>query len=251
MDKRFEGQIAIVTGGASGIGLGIAERIAREGGQVVLFDLAESKLQEVSKQLRDDGLLVERTPVDVTDEQALETAMGDVVRQYGQLDIVVNCAGIIGPSATKIADYPLAAFEKVLKVNLVGTFLVTQCAIRHMLPRNYGRILLLASMAGKDGNPGMAGYTASKAGVFGLVKGIGKEYAQTGITVNGLAPAVIATPMNQATAPDQLTYMTSLIPMRRLGTVEEVASLACWIVSKEATFNTGFVFDLSGGRATY
>ena len=120
-----------------------------------------------------------------------------------------------------------------------------------MLPRGYGRILLLASMSGKDGNPGMAGYTASKGGVFSFVKGIGKEYATSGITVNGLAPAVIATPMNLDTAPEQLDYMTKLIPMGRLGTVEEVAALACWIVSPEASFNTGFVFDLSGGRATY
>jgi 3-oxoacyl-[acyl-carrier protein] reductase len=120
-----------------------------------------------------------------------------------------------------------------------------------MLPRNYGRILLLASMAGKDGNPGMAGYTASKAGVIGLVKGIGKEYAASGITVNGLAPALIATPLNLATAQEMLDYMAKLIPMGRLGTVEEVAALATWIVSPEASFNTGFVFDLSGGRAVY
>jgi 3-oxoacyl-[acyl-carrier protein] reductase len=120
-----------------------------------------------------------------------------------------------------------------------------------MKKNNYGRILLIASIAGKEGNPYMAGYSATKAGVIGLVKGIGKEYAETGITVNGLAPAVIKTPMNDNTAPEQLAYMTAKIPMKRLGTVEEVAALAAWIVSKESSFNTGFVFDISGGRATY
>jgi 2-dehydro-3-deoxy-L-rhamnonate dehydrogenase (NAD+) len=251
MNNRFEGQTAIITGGASGIGLGIGERIAREGGQVVLVDLNESKLQEEAARLQNEGLRVEGIPLDITQERAVEETIADVVRRFGQLDIVVNSAGITGPTATKITEYDLAAFENVLKVNLVGSFLMTKYAIPHMLPRNYGRILLIASIGGKDGNPGMAGYAASKSGVIGLVKGIGKEYAQTGITVNGLAPAVIATPMNLATAPETLKYMTDLIPMRRLGTVEEVAALACWIVSKEATFNTGFVFDLSGGRATY
>src|SRR6185436_19527498 len=123
--------------------------------------------------------------------------------------------------------------------------------VKAMEPNNYGRILLIASIAGKEGNPGMAGYSSTKAGVIGLVKAIGKEYAETGITVNGLAPAVIKTAMNKKTAPEQLAYMTAKIPMGRLGTVEEVASIACWVVSKEASFNTGVVFDISGGRATY
>lgn len=251
LEKRFQGQVAIVTGGASGIGLAIGERIAREGGHVALFDLDISTLQAATTRLQAEGLSVEGIPVDISDAQAVESAIRGVVGRSGQLDILVNSAGIVGKTATNIVDYDLETFERVLKVNLVGTFLVTKCAIRHMLPRNYGRILLIASMAGKDGNPGMAGYTAAKAGVIGLVKGVGKEYAPTGITVNGLAPAVIATPMNAATAPEQLQYMVERIPMRRLGTVEEVAALACWIVSKEASFNTGFVFDMSGGRATY
>jgi 3-oxoacyl-[acyl-carrier protein] reductase len=136
-------------------------------------------------------------------------------------------------------------------VNLRGSFLMTKYAVKAMEKHNYGRILLLASIAGKEGNPFMAGYSSMKAGVIGLVKGIGKEYAKTGITINGLAPAVIKTPMNEKTAPEQLAYMTAKIPMGRLGTVEEVAALSCWIVSKEASFNTGFIFDISGGRATY
>ena len=164
---------------------------------------------------------------------------------------MVHAAGIVGPSGTKITDYPVEEYDKVYAVNLRGSFLMTKYAVKSMEKYNYGRILLLASIAGKEGNPFMTGYSSSKAGVIGLVKGIGKEYAQTGITVNGLAPAVIKTPMNEKTAPEQLAYMTAKIPMGRLGTIEEVAALSCWIVSKEASFNTGHVFDISGGRATY
>ena len=155
------------------------------------------------------------------------------------------------PTSTNITDYPTEAFDKIYNINLRGSFLMTKYALLAMKKKNYGRILLMASMAGKEGNPFMAGYTAMKAGVIGLVKGIGKEYAETGITVNGLAPAVIKTAMNDNTAPEQLAYMTAKIPMKRLGTVEEVAAIAAWIVSKESSFNTGFIFDISGGRATY
>jgi 3-oxoacyl-[acyl-carrier protein] reductase len=245
--QRFAGQVAIVTGGASGIGAGVAERLAAEGARVVLFDLNEAGLREQSAKTGDSDTAV----LDITKEAEVETAVQKVVVTYGRLDILINCAGIVGPTATKITDYALADFEKVVAVNLMGSFVMTKAVIPHMLVRNYGRILLIASIGGKEGNPGMAGYAASKSGVMGLVKGIGKEYADTGITVNGLAPAVIATPMNAATDPAMLDYMASKIPMGRLGTVAEVAAIACWICSPEASFNTGFVFDLSGGRATY
>jgi 3-oxoacyl-[acyl-carrier protein] reductase len=245
--QRFAGQVAIVTGGASGIGAGVAERLAAEGARVVLFDLNETGLREQSAKMDDSNTAV----LDITNEEQVQTAVLAVVDKYGRLDILFNSAGIIGPSATKIVDYNLADFAKVVAVNLTGSFVMTKAVIPHMLRRNYGRILLMASIGGKEGNPGMAGYAASKSGVMGLVKGIGKEYADTGITVNGLAPAVIATPMNAATDPAMLNYMASKIPMGRLGTVAEVAAIACWICSAEASFNTGFVFDLSGGRATY
>jgi 3-oxoacyl-[acyl-carrier protein] reductase len=245
--QRFAGQVAIVTGGASGIGAGVAERLAAEGARVVLFDLNEAGLREQSAKTGDSDTAV----LDITKEAEVQTAVQRVVATYGRLDILINCAGIVGPTATKITDYALADFEKVVAVNLTGSFVMTKAVIPHMLRRNYGRILLMASIGGKEGNPGMAGYAASKSGVMGLVKGIGKEYADTGITVNGLAPAVIATPMNAATDPAMLNYMASKIPMGRLGTVAEVAAIACWICSAEASFNTGFVFDLSGGRATY
>jgi 3-oxoacyl-[acyl-carrier protein] reductase len=188
--------------------------------------------------------------VDMSSEAQVRDAVAQVVAQFGQLDIVVNCAGIIGPTAN-VTDYPSADFERIIAINLFGSFYLTRYVIPPMLERNYGRVLLIASISGKEGNPRMTGYSASKAGVIGLVKAVGKEYAATGITVNGLAPALIQSPMLGDTTPEQLAYLTERIPMKRHGTVEEVAALACWIVSEEASFNTAAIFDLSGGRATY
>lgn len=247
-ENRFQGQVAAVTGGASGIGRGIAARLAHEGAQVVLLDLNLAAAQAAAAEMGDG---VSARQIDVADERSVSEAFAQVAEQHGRLDIMVNCAGIIGPTNQLIADYPVEAFDRLVAINLRGTFLTTRYAIPHMLTRNYGRILLLASMSGKEGNPSMIGYTASKAGVIGIIKGVGKEYAETGITVNGMAPAVIMTPMNQDTDPEMLKVLYSRIPMRRAGTVDEVAALACWIVSPEATFNTGVLFDLSGGRATY
>ncbi|HMN61441.1 MAG TPA: SDR family NAD(P)-dependent oxidoreductase [Anaerolinea sp.] len=246
MNQRFAGRVAIVTGGASGIGEAIARRLAREGAQGVVFDVDTAGLERVAADIPAAAL-----KVDISEEAEVQAAIAEVVAQFGRLDILVNSAGIVGPTSTKIVDYASQDFRRVLGVNLIGSFHITKYALPAMLANHYGRILLIASIAGKDGNPGMAGYTASKAGVIGLVKGIGKEYAETGVTVNGLAPAVIRTPLNEQTSPEQMRYMTDRIPMRRLGTVDEVAALACWIVSEEASFNTGFVFDLTGGRATY
>lgn len=247
MENRFKERVAIITGGASGIGEAIARRIAREGGQVALFDVNASGLQTVAGDI--NGALAYE--VDVADEVQVRAAIQNVVAGRGRLDIMVHCAGIVGPTNTRITDYTAAAFDQVIAVNLRGSFLMTRYALPPMRAQRYGRILLLASIGGKDGNPGMVGYAASKSGVMGLVKGVGKEFADEGITVNGLAPAVIRTPMNADTAPETLKYMADKIPMKRLGTVEEAAAIACWIVSEEASFNTGFIFDLSGGRATY
>ncbi len=250
-ERRFQGRVAIVTGGASGIGLGIAKRMARESGSVVLADINEEALAQAKEAMGDLAGPVKTIHLDITKEDEVERLVGSVVEAFGQLDVVVNCAGIVGKTATEILDYDLATFREALDVNLNGSFLITKHAIKAMLPRGYGRILLLASIAGKEGNPGMAGYSVSKAGVIGLVKAIGKEYAHTKITVNGLAPALIATPLLLDAEEEAIDYMTSRIPMGRLGTVEEAAAIACWIVSDEASFNTGAVFDLSGGRATY
>ncbi|MDB5279613.1 MAG: family oxidoreductase [Ferruginibacter sp.] len=249
--KRFEDQVAVISGGADGLGFGIAERIASEGGSVALFDINETLLTKALITLKEKGYTAEGYKVDISSEHEVARAIGFVKTTIGKIDIMVNSAGIVGPTSTKITDYPVEEYDMIYAINLRGAFLMTKYAIKEMEPNNYGRILLLASIAGKEGNPFMAGYSSMKAGVIGLVKGIGKEYAQTGITVNGLAPAVIKTAMNENTASEQLAYMTAKIPMGRLGTVDEVASIASWIVSKEASFNTGFVFDVSGGRATY
>ncbi len=249
--NRFEGQVAIVTGGASGIGAGIAMRLASEGAAVSLFDTNEIGLVQQARAMKKEGLKVDAFVVDISSESQVKAYIDEVVARNQKLDIMVNCAGIVGPTATRIEDYGVEEFKRVIDINLTGAFVITKYAVEAMVPNNYGRILLIASIGGKEGNPGMAGYASSKSGVMGLVKGIGKEYAKTGITINGMAPAVISTPMNKDTSPEMLEYMTQKIPMGRLGTIEEVAALSCWIVSEEASFNTGFVFDMSGGRATF
>lgn len=249
--NRFEGQVAVISGGAEGLGKGIAKRIAEEGGALVLFDVNQLLLDQTIREFKILGYKVSGYHVDISIESMVNSAFEKVKKQYGKIDVMVNSAGIVGATSTKIKDYSTEAFDKIYGVNLRGAFLMTKYAIPLMEPQNYGRILLIASIAGKDGNPGMVGYSATKAGVIGLVKGVGKEYAETGITINGLAPAVIKTAMNESTSPDQLAYMTAKIPMGRLGTIEEVASISCWIVSKESTFTTGFIFDCSGGRAVY
>ncbi len=249
--NRFEGQVAIVTGGASGIGAGIAWRLASEGAAVNLFDTNEVGLLEQARAMKKAGHKVDAFVVDISSESQVKAGVNEVVDRNQRLDVLINCAAVVGPTATRIEDYSVDQFQKVVDINLTGAFIITKYAIEPMVEKNYGRILLITSIGGKEGNPGMAGYASSKSGVIGLVKGIGKEYAKTGITVNGIAPAVISTPMNEDTSPEMLEYMKQKIPMGRLGTIDEVASLACWIVSKEASFNTGFIFDISGGRATF
>jgi 2-dehydro-3-deoxy-L-rhamnonate dehydrogenase (NAD+) len=248
---RFENQVAVVTGAADGIGRAIAERIGAEGGKVVLWDLKEDLLNMREKEFIDKGYSVMVKRVDISDENQVKDGFSEIVDRFEKIDVLINSAGIVGPTQTKITEYTTEAFDAIYRVNLRGSFLVCKYVIPYMESNKYGRIVMIASIAGKEGNPNMIGYSATKAGVIGLVKGLGKEYAAQGITVNGIAPAVIQTPMNADTAPEQLAYMASKIPMQRFGTVDETASLACWIASKEATFNTGFIFDLSGGRATY
>ena len=248
---RFYGQVAIVTGGASGIGLGIARRIAKEGGRVVLLDRDEAGLKDALDEFDEMPCGVETALADVRDESQVRAAMRRTLQRHGKLDIVVNSAGITGPSDADIQDYATEDFRHVLDVNLTGSFIVCKCAIEAMRPRAYGRILLLASISGKEGNPGMSGYSASKAGVIGLVKGVGKEVSRAGITLNAIAPALLDTPLTKAIASEQREVLASKIPMGRLGSIDEAAALACWIVSREASFTTGAVFDLSGGRATY
>jgi 2-dehydro-3-deoxy-L-rhamnonate dehydrogenase (NAD+) len=251
MMHRFEGRAALVTGGASGIGAAVAERVAREGARVGLIDLNAAHLEQQAARMRATGASVEVAQADVSAEASMATAVDGLASRLGRLDILVHCAGIVGTSGVNAAEFPVDEFRRVVDINLTGAFIACQRVLPHMLRNGYGRILLIASIAGKEGNPGMAGYVASKAGMIGLVKGLGKEYAATGVTINALAPAVIATPMNAATDPATVRQLVDRIPMKRLGTVAEAAAIACWICSEEATFNTGAIFDLSGGRATY
>jgi len=249
--ERFKGQVAIVTGGAEGMGKAIARRIAAEGGRVAIFDHNVELAEKTQAEFARENLRILAIKCDISQEEMVKAAVERLMNAAKKLDIVVNCAGIPGPSNTKVTEYPTADFLKVIDVNLVGSFLLAKHTIPHLLAGGYGRMLFLSSIGGKDGNPGMSGYVASKSGVIGMVKGLGKEFAETGITINGLAPAVIQTRLLESVSAEQLKYMTDKIPMKRVGTVDEVAALATWIVSKECTFTTGFTFDLSGGRATY
>ncbi|EDQ92405.1 uncharacterized protein MONBRDRAFT_19102 [Monosiga brevicollis MX1] len=249
--QRFADQVAIITGGADGLGRSIAARLSNEGAAVAIFDFNEVKMAEVKAELEAAGRRVATLKVDISDEDAVRQAIEQVVEQFGRLDITINCAGIVGPTGKKLQDIEGADFDKVIAINLRGSFNMTKYSLPHMLKNNYGRILLIASIAGKEGNAGMCAYSTSKAGVIGLTKSVGKEYAETGITVNALAPAVIRTAMVEGMPAEQVKYMTDKIPMKRCGALDEVASTAAFIVSKEASFNTGFCFDLTGGRAVY
>ena len=251
-ENRFEGQTAIVTGGADGIGKSIARRLAAEGARVTIFDISLQNSETTVGESAEDGLPLEFEIVDISSKNQVKTGIQSVVaRNGGKLDIMVNCAAIVGPTSTKIEDIRVSDFDREYDVNLRGTFLITKYAVRAMKKHNHGRILNFASIAGKEGNAGMSPYSSTKAAVIGLVKSVGKEYADTGITINAIAPAVIMTPMVEGIDPAQIEYMTSRIPMQRCGTLDEVSALSCWIVSREASFNTASVFDLSGGRAVY
>lgn len=251
MSLRFKDNVAVITGAGDGIGKAIAYRLAKEGATVVLLDRNGNMLERTLSEFSKEQLSAEAHLVDISDEDQVRHAISNVRDKWRRIDVMVHAAGIVGPTNTKIVDYPTADFDMICSVNLKGTFLITKYTLQVMKEHGAGRVLLIASIAGKEGNPGMIGYSATKAAVIGIVKGAAKEYATEGITVNGLAPAVIKTAMNRDTTPEQLSYMTAKIPMQRLGTVEEVAAMSCFIVSPENSFCTGFVFDISGGRATY
>ncbi len=248
MSKPWNEQQAVVTGAASGLGLAIAHKLLSLGVNLILLDRDPKGLEAARESLGGGsrGLLV-----DITDGQAVETAIHTLVEQTGPVDILVNSAGITGVTNLKSHEVDPANVDLVFRVNFFGSYHTARAVLPGMLRQNYGRVLHIASIAGKEGNAGMMAYSASKAAVIGMTKSQGKELAETGVTVNALAPAVIRTPMVAALPLAQVTYMTDKIPMKRCGTLEEVAEIAAFIVSPQASFTTGFTFDLSGGRATY
>jgi 3-oxoacyl-[acyl-carrier protein] reductase len=242
--------IAIV-GAASGIGRAAAEMLAAEGAHVVCLDSNAAGASETAAGIWATGQKAAAYRLDVTDPAGVAAAMAKVSSEIGQLHGLVNCAGITGRTNIKGHEVDLADFDRVYRINLRGALVVSQAVLPSMLEQGYGRILHVASIAGKEGNAGMAAYSATKAGLIGLVKSLAKDYAESGVTINALAPAVIRTPMVDALPAATVKYMTDKIPMRRCGELAEAASLIAWIVSPACSFTTGFTFDLSGGRATY
>ena len=237
----FSEQIAIVTGAASGLGLAIAKKLQAEGAQVVALDLNEARL----------GPGTISFAIDLTKEEQVANVVNQIAERFGRIDILVNSAGVTGATNIKSHEVDVANLRFVFDVNFMASFLTSRAVLPWMLKNNYGRILHIASVAGKEGNAGMLAYSASKAAVIGMTKVQGKEYAESGITVNALAPAVIQTPMVDAMPEAQVKYMTDKIPMKRCGTLDEIAHMAAFIVSRETAFTTGFTFDMTGGRATY
>ncbi len=246
--KRFEGMTAVVTGGASGIGLGVARRIAAEGGRVSLWDNDPAKLKAAIAEIGAGFARSDR--VDVTDPSADERATLAAVAEMGHIDALVCSAGVAGQNALVI-NYPIEEWKRVFDINLNGLFYCNRFVAKLMKERGYGRIVNVASIAGKEGNPTASAYSASKAAVIGLTKSLGKELAKDGVSVNAVTPATIETPILEQVSAAHIAYMRSKIPMERFGTVDEAAALICWLASRECSFSTGAVFDLSGGRATY
>ena len=244
MAGRFEGRRAVVTGGASGIGAGIAARLRAEGARLSLWDLDSEGLARSAA----EG--AHTVALDVTDASAVQRAAAETAEKLGGIDILVASAGITGPNGPAW-EYPIEAWDRVIAVNLNGLYYTCRAVIPHMLRGGYGRIVNIASIAGKEGNPNAAAYSASKAGVIGLTKSLGKELAASQVRVNCVTPAAVETPLFAQMTQAQIDYMRSKIPIGRLGLIEEVAALVCWLASEECSFSTGAVFDVSGGRATY
>ncbi|HET6605814.1 MAG TPA: SDR family NAD(P)-dependent oxidoreductase [Rhodopila sp.] len=242
MAQRFKGRTAVVTGGVSGIGAGIAQRLADEGAAISLWDRDAAGLAKASNH--------HAVTLDVTDPEAVNRAAADTAKALGRIDILVTSAGITGPNHSTW-EYPVAAWDKVIDVNLKGVFYCCRSVVPAMQANGYGRIVNIASIAGKEGNPNASAYSASKAGVIGLTKSLGKELAASEIRVNCVTPAAVKTPLFSQMTQQQIDWMLSKIPVARFGEIDEVASLVLWLASEECSFSTGAVFDISGGRATY
>ncbi|PSM20386.1 SDR family NAD(P)-dependent oxidoreductase [Nitratireductor sp. StC3] len=244
----FTGQSVIITGGAGGIGLELARRFHAAGAWVCLWDNNHERVHRAAEGIGTDR--VSASALDITAKPEIEAAVAGLLAQTGRVDVLVNSAGITGPNDT-VAQYDADAWRRVIDVNLNGTFLCCQAVLPAMQKADYGRIVNIASIAGKEGNPNAAAYSASKAGVLGLTKSLGKELAGTGIRVNAVTPAVIKTEIFDQMTQQHIDYMLSKVPMGRFGTVEEAAKMCLWLSSGDCSFSTGAVFDISGGRATY
>jgi NAD(P)-dependent dehydrogenase (short-subunit alcohol dehydrogenase family) len=244
---QWKNKNAVITGAGSGLGNALAKQLLAAGATVALFDLDKNVLEQ---QFMGQQNCV-AYGVDVTDFEEVQNAVDDFASNNPKIDILVNCAGITGKTNVKSHEVDLEDFDRVMAINVRGCLNTSKAVLPYMLDRNYGRILHVASIAGKDGNAGMLAYSSSKAAVIGMAKVQGKEYAETGITINALAPAVIKTKMVEDMPDEQVKYMTDKIPMKRCGTLDEFVGMASFIVSEENSFSTGFTYDLSGGRAVY
>jgi 3-oxoacyl-[acyl-carrier protein] reductase len=243
----FEDRTAVVTGGAAGIGLAVAKRLVLSGARVALWDLDAKALATAAAGL---GHGTDTQTLDVADAHAVERAAAATAKAFGRIDALVCSAGIAGPNRTTW-EFPVDDWKRVFDINVNGLFYCNRAIVPEMMKRDYGRIVNIASVAGKEGNPNASAYSASKAAVIGLTKSIGKELAKTGIRVNCVTPAAVRTAIFDQITQQHIDFMLSKIPMGRFGTVDEIAAMVCWLASEDCSFSTGAVFDLSGGRATY
>jgi 3-oxoacyl-[acyl-carrier protein] reductase len=243
----MQGRHAVITGGATGLGYAIAQRMLASGASVTLWDRDTSALSKACAEL---GSQAHGVTMDVGEHASVVAAVSQTLKQSPAIDALVNCAGITGPN-TKVWSYPVADWQQVMQVNLNGLFYCCREVTPHMRERNYGRIVNIASVAGKDGNPNASAYSASKAAVMALTKSLGKELADTGVRVNCVTPAAVKTAIFDQMTPEHIAFMLSKIPMGRFGTPEEVAAMVSWLCTEVCSFSTGAVFDLSGGRSTY
>ena len=243
----YEGRTAVITGGAAGIGQAVARRLVDSGARVALWDRDPQALEAAKAVL---GPATVTLALDVADAGAVDRAAREAAAALGAIDVLVCSAGITGPNTT-VWDYPVDEWKRVFDVNVHGLFYCNRAIVPHMRAKNYGRIVNIASVAGKEGNPNASAYSASKAAVIGLTKSLGKELATTGIRVNCVTPAAVRTAIFDQMTQQHIDFMLSKIPLGRFGTVDEIAALVCWLGSEDCSFSTGAVFDASGGRATY
>ncbi|WP_075485959.1 SDR family NAD(P)-dependent oxidoreductase [Candidatus Pelagibacter communis] len=241
-------RVAVVTGGAQGFGLAITERFIEAGAKVIIWDIDDNAAKEAIDKVKSENL--SHQVVDVTNFEIVNKNLDEVEKKYGKIDIFVNNAGIAGMNTT-VAEYPLDEWKKVMNLNLNSVFYCCKAVVPFMLKNDYGRIVNIASIAGKEGNPNASAYSTSKAGVIGLTKSLGKELAQKNIAVNCVTPAAAKTRIFDQMTEEHINYMLSKIPRNKFAKVEELASLVTWLASEENSFSTAAVFDLSGGRATY